>query len=80
MENFSLVLFEHMQYRPLYIVVLPLAAVIGLVCSAVARNQTNLRPATDFGPGVDFLGRCLGDSAKSGILPDLVRAAVKSIH
>src|SRR5256885_3420464 len=60
MKDLSILLPEYMHHRPLHIIRVCLAFVIGLIGRVESGNQLNLRPATFFGPGIDSICRGFG--------------------
>ena len=79
-KNLSVPLPKHMHHRPLHIVGLSLAFVVGLEWRVVARYQRNLRPSTLFRPRIDFLGGGFSNSRECGVLRDRIPGAIKPIH
>ena len=79
MKDFSIPLPEYMHHRPLHIIGVSLAFVIGLVGRVRSGNQRDLRPSTSFGPRIDPIGRGFGNCDKRGVSSDLIPASIKPI-
>ena len=80
MEDFIIDLSEHVQDRPLHVVVFTLTFVVSLVRRAVARYQVNLGPLPGPGPVIDLLCGCFGNATESGVMRYLERRSIESIH
>ena len=80
MENLSILPPKYMHHRPLHIIRVSLAFVIGLIGRVGSGNKRYLRPSTLSGPRIDSIGRGFGNCDKRGTaLSDLVPGAIKPI-
>src|SRR5260370_18920542 len=79
MKDLSIPPPKYMHHRPLHVIRVSLALIIGLIGRARSGNQRNLRPSTLFGPRIDSIGRGLGNCDKRGLLSDLIPAATKPV-
>src|SRR5687767_3706602 len=70
---------EYMHHRPLHVIGVSLAFVVGLIRRARSGNQRDLRPAARPGPCVDSIGRGFGNRDKRGVSSDLVRASIEPV-
>jgi hypothetical protein len=61
MENLPILFPKHMHHRPLHIIGIALAFVVGLIGRVRSGNQPDLRPSTLFGPRIDPVGRGFGN-------------------
>src|SRR5438046_8198400 len=62
MKDLSVELPEYMHHRPLHIIGLALAFVVGLIGRLRSRNQRHLRPLALCGPRIDPFDRLFGTS------------------
>jgi hypothetical protein len=61
MENLPILFPKYMHHRPLHIIGIALAFVVGLIGRVRSGNQPDLRPSTLFGPRIDPVGRGFGN-------------------
>ena len=79
MENLPILFPKYMHHRPLHIIGIALAFVVGLIGRVRSGNQPDLRPSTLFGPRIDPVGRGFGNCHKRGISSDRIPSAIKPI-